>query len=131
MEYDTADLQFDDNRLSHAHVILVKIIYTGSPSDASADESSTQLGWMVYLKLAMTDAEPAYVKIYQRTQPAFPLQFFDEAQFEAYRMLGECAAKSLFRREIVGDSLPDNLEDWFQALANNLLPDNDAVFSKK
>jgi hypothetical protein len=43
-------------------------------------------------------------------------------------MLGECAAESLFRHELLGETVPGILQDWFQLLANILLPDNDAVF---
>ena len=72
----------------------------------------------------------------RRTHPTFPDQktddqFFDEAQFEAYRMLGKCAVENLFRDELLGETVPKTLRAWFQSLANNLLPDNDAVFLKK
>jgi hypothetical protein len=68
-----------------------------------------------------------------RTHPTFPHQttgnqFFDEAQIEAYRMLGECAVENLFRDELLGETVPETLQEWFQLLANNLLPDNDAIF---
>jgi len=43
-------------------------------------------------------------------------------------MLGECAAESLFRDELLGETVPETLQDWFQLPANNLLPDNDTVF---
>lgn len=134
MEYDITDLQLNENRPSRAYAVLVKIIYSGPKQDAvKADWSQAELGWMVYIKLSMIGTEPPYVADYRRQNPAFPHQttadqFFDEAQFEAYRMLGECAAESLFRSEIVGDKPPKNVQDWFQVLANNLLPDNDVVF---
>ena len=62
---------------------------------------------MLYLKLAVTGTEPHYVLDYRRQNPAFPHQttadqFYDEAQFEAYWALGECAVESLFREKIVG-----------------------------
>jgi Patatin-like phospholipase len=136
MEYDISDLQTNEYGFSRASAILVKIIYAKPNKNANGenDWAGAELGWMLYLKLAMTGAEPAYVTDYRRTNPAFPHQttadqFFDEAQFEAYRMLGECAAKSLFRSELTGRSDPATLEDWFQALANNLLPDNDPVIT--
>ena len=43
-------------------------------------------------------------------------------------MLGEGAAESLFRDEVLGETVPETLQDWFQLLDNNLLPDNDAAF---
>ena len=132
MEYDISDLKLDTNRLCRAYAILVKIIYQ-EPNRQNPDWATAELGWMLYIKLAVTGTEPPYVTDYRRTNPDFPHQttadqFFDEAQFEAYRMLGECAAENLFRDELIGDVTPNTLEDWFQALANNLLPDNDVVF---
>jgi hypothetical protein len=116
--------------------VLVKIDYAPERAAPPA-ETSDQLGWMLYLKLAVTGTEPRYVLDYRRQNPAFPHQttadqFYDEAQFEAYRALGECAVESLFRDEIVGaGERPRSVETWFQALANSLLPDNDEAFSKR
>ena len=42
--------------------------------------------------------------------------------------MGECAAESLFRPEIVGNTPPETVRAWFQKLADSLLPDNDAAF---
>lgn len=134
MEYDLSDLRLNECRACKAYAVLVKIIYTGPAQDAiKADWSQAEYDWMLYIKLAMTGIEPAYVSDYRRQNLTFPHQttadqFFDEAQFEAYRMLGECAAESMFRNEITGSSTPSTLQDWFQKLANNLLPDNDSVF---
>jgi hypothetical protein len=132
MEYDISDLQLNDYRFTRAYAILVKVIYS-EPNEDHQAEPGPELGWMLYLKLGMTGTEPAYVTDYRRINPSFPHQttadqFFDEAQFEAYRMLGECAAASLFRDEIIGPSAPHTLQEWFQSVANNLLPDNDAAF---
>ncbi len=71
---------------------------------------------------------------YRRENPAFPHQstadqIYDEAQFEAYRRLGECAAENLFREELFDTAQPTTVEEWFQGLANNLLADNDPVFN--
>lgn len=125
LELDVADLALDASRRSRAYAIFGKIHY--GPND---------LGWLLYLKLAMTGEEPGYVVDYRRQNPEFPHQttgdqIYDEAQFEAYRRLGEGAAESLFRKELTADR-PDRrvgtLHDWFQALADNLLPDNDPAF---
>ena len=134
LQFDTGCLQIGGNGLSRAHAMLVKIDY--GPDRTTSDEGgagSDQLGWMLLLKLAMTGVEPSYVHDYKRESPAFPHettgdQIYSEAQFEAYRALGECAMDEVFRDEIVGDSSPDSIRDWFQCLANNLLPDNDEVF---
>lgn len=138
MEYDIADLQHNSFGFCRAYAILVKIRYPAVPDSNKTDTAAVRdndLGWMLYLKLALTGAEPPYVTDYRRLNPTFPHQttadqFFDEAQFEAYRMLGECAADSLFRNEILETNQPKNLQEWFQALANKLLPDNDMAFKK-
>jgi Patatin-like phospholipase len=140
-DLDLADLALNPQRRSSAYAVFGKIRY--SPRGG---ESGSDLGWLVYLKLACTGGEPGYVIDYRRQNPDFPHQttadqIYDEGQFEAYRRLGECAAESLFRGELAGDpGNPRNdspadhprfstLTDWFQALANNLLPDNDEAFS--
>jgi hypothetical protein len=136
MYFDTADLQIGPNGYSRAHAILVKIDY--APNPTTRDEvhgTSDQLGWMLYLKLAMTGVESNHVKGYRHDHAAFPHestgdQIYEEEQFEAYRALGECAMDGLFRQEIVGDTPPTTVRAWFQSLANNLLPDNDQAFPK-
>jgi hypothetical protein len=135
MHFDPTDLTLLPTTYSRAYAVLVKIDY--APEKAASAETSDQLGWMLYLKLAVTGTEPRYVLDYRRQNPAFPHQttadqLYDEAQFEAYRALGEFAAASLFREEIVGTGeRPQDVEAWFQALANSLLPDNDQSFFKR
>lgn len=142
LELDIADLALSPERRSRANAIFGKICY-----DTRDGERGGDIGWLLYLKLACTGGEPGYVVDYRRQNPDFPHQstgdqIYDEAQFEAYRRLGECAAESLFRGELTGLStnpqtestrddprFPD-LQAWFQALANNLLPDNDPAFDK-
>lgn len=128
-EYGIADLGIQPNGFSRASAILVKITYP-----ATSGGQPTALGWMIYLKLAVTGIEPAYVLDYRRENPKFPHestgdQIYDEAQFEAYRRLGQCAAENLFRDELVDSSSPATVPEWFQLLANNLLADNDPVFN--
>ncbi len=136
IHFDPTDLTLLPTSYSRAYAILVKIDY--APGQAKPGrETSDQLGWMLYLKLAVTGTEPRHILDYRRQNPAFPHQttgdqFYDEAQFESYRALGECAAESLFRDEIIGKNASNNLkvQDWFQHLANSLLSDNDEVFMK-
>jgi hypothetical protein len=140
---DLADLAIDAQRRSRAYAVFGKICYNSLNSEGRND-----VGWLLYLKLACTGGEPGYVVDYRRQNPDFPNQstaeqIYDEAQFEAYRRLGECAADSLFRGELSGtpvnpqtESQADKppfatLKDWFQALANNLLPDNDPAFEQQ
>lgn len=136
LHFDTADLQIGPNGLSRAHAILVKIDYAPDPARREAIKpGSDQLGWMLYVKLALTGVEPAYVHDYRREHPDFPHQttgdqIYEEEQFEAYRALGECAVDGLFREELTGPQPPRNVREWFQSLADNLLPDNDDVFRR-
>jgi len=53
-----------------------------------------QTGTLLYIKTTMTGGEPEQLLGYQRQHPTFPDettadQFFNEAQFESYRKLGE------------------------------------------
>lgn len=128
LELDVADLALDKSRRSRAYAVFGKIHYPHRPGTGAND-----LGWLLYLKLACTGEEPGYVTDYQRQNPDFPHQttadqIYDEAQFEAYRRLGECAAESLFREELTAGRDIRTLRGWFQALADNLLPDNDPAF---
>lgn len=127
-EYGIADLSIQPNGFSRASAILIKIIYP-----PTAEGQPEALGWMIYFKLTLIGIEPVYVLDYRRENPAFPHestgdQIYDEAQFEAYRRLGECAAENLFRDEIIGTAQITTMQEWFQQLANNLLADNDPVF---
>ncbi len=134
MHFDPADLQIGPNGLSRAHAILVKIDYAPDPARREAAAGpGEQLGWMLYVKLALTGTEPAYVRDYRREHPDFPHQstgdqIYEEEQFEAYRALGENALDGLFRPELVGPQPPRTVREWFQCLADRLLPDNDAAF---
>jgi hypothetical protein len=58
---------------------------------------------MLFLKPSLTGDEPADVLEYARSHPSFPHeptmdQFFDEAQWESYRRLGQHVADELFVR---------------------------------
>jgi hypothetical protein len=122
LEYDLSDLQPDAASQVRACSTLVKIKY-----------GQDEIGWMIYLKPAITGGEPPYVLDFRCAVPDFPNeglldQAYSEEKFEAYRALGEWLAESLFREEIVGPSQPSNIREWFQALANNLLPDDDDAF---
>ena len=134
LHYDLSDLRLQSNGFTKAHALLVKIEYP-APKENPEASASERLGWMLYLKLAMTGVEPVYVQDYKRTHPAFPHQttadqLFDEMQFEAYRKLGECAMEEMFRSELVGEGTPPDVKTWFQSLATNLLPDNDDALKR-
>ena len=58
-------------------------------------------GTLLYIKPTMLGGEPEDVRYYQRSNPTFPHQatgdqFFDEAQWESYRQLGEHLGTRLF-----------------------------------
>ncbi len=68
---------------------------------AEADGPGAPPGVLVYLKATLTGDEPLDVVNYARSHPDFPheptgQQFYTEAQFESYRVLGRHAADSLF-----------------------------------
>jgi hypothetical protein len=124
LEYNLADLQPNSAKICRAYAILAKIIY-----------GPKETGWMIYLKPAITGAEPQYVLDYRHRNSSFPHegildQTFDEEKFEGYRAVGECAAESLFRPELVGKNFRGKVREWFENLADNLLPDNDAAFPR-
>lgn len=75
----------DRRRFSRAHAALARICYDGSPRPGS---------WLLYIKATLTGDEPADLLEYHANHPDFPHQttadqFFDEAQWESYRRLGE------------------------------------------
>ena len=138
MHYDIEDLKLQATCYSRAYGVMVKIDYA-PPKDESERRArkpeEAQWGWMLYLKLAMVGYGPGYVMDYKRQHPAFPHestgdQVYDEAQFEAYRALGEAAAESFFTEELIDGGKPETVAVWFQALVSALLPDNDEVFGK-
>src|SRR3954447_9563671 len=76
--------------LSRAHAALARVTY-GSPG------CKTRL---IYIKPSLTGDEPEDVLEYHRSHPDFPHdptsdQFFDEAQWESYRRLGDHIAEKL------------------------------------
>ena len=61
-------------------------------------------GQLVYIKSSITGDESDDIRDYHSSSPTFPHestadQFFDEAQFEAYRALGFHSADALFEKE--------------------------------
>jgi hypothetical protein len=81
-----ASISADGNRqqYSHAHAAIAKVTY--------ADDS--RYSWLVYVKASVTGTEPVDVLEYHARHNDFPHetttdQFFDEAQWESYRRLGE------------------------------------------
>ena len=80
---------------SKAHYVTGEINYPGN-----------QKGWLVVVKSTLTDDEPEVVANYKRGSEEFPHEttgdlFFDDAQFEAYRRLGEHMVKTLLQSSAV------------------------------
>lgn len=82
IDIDLDDLKKDKRGLSHKHYVCGTIHYT-----------NREKGYLLYIKSSMTGDENVYIHEYHNNNPEFPHestgdQFFDEAQFEAYRALG-------------------------------------------
>ena len=78
-----------EDALSLAHAALARVRYR------------TGTGWLLYVKPTLDGDEPTDVRQYHRSHSAFPHestgdQFFDEAQWESYRRLGEHIADEVF-----------------------------------
>jgi len=93
------------------------------------DYGDDQRGYLLYLKSSLTGNERDYILDYRRARPSFPHestadQFFSEAQFEAYRALGEHVGDDLMQPELIGDKRDVTLEEWLGALVCNLLEEH-------
>jgi hypothetical protein len=80
--------------LSKAHCAIGRIRYPECPHRPS---------WLIYMKNSLTGNEPAAIQNYKRRCSDFPHestadQFFDDAQFESYRVLGDHIAEETFSR---------------------------------
>jgi hypothetical protein len=80
-------LELPANReaLSRAHAAIARVTYADGQNPPS---------WLIYVKATLTGDEPVDVLEYHSAHPDFPHestanQFFDEAQWESYRRLGE------------------------------------------
>ncbi|MDZ4814454.1 MAG: hypothetical protein SGI99_17860 [Pseudomonadota bacterium] len=85
-----------NNQTSMKHAALARIDYGHDVADAD------RYGWLLYIKpTVVAENLPADLAQYQIAHPDFPHQstadqFFDEAQWESYRKLGEFTACRLF-----------------------------------
>lgn len=114
IEPDLRDLRPDAAGLCNAHFIVTRIAYP--------DE---QEGWLLYLKLSMTGNESEYLKEFRQAHPNFPhdstaQQLFGEAQWEAYRALGEHVGRDLFSPSILDGPAPPCATQWVSRLAERL-----------
>jgi hypothetical protein len=79
---------------SLAHAALARVTYASEPDPKA-------YSWLLYVKPTLTGREPVDILEYHAAHPIFPHeptidQFFDEAQWESYRRLGEYIADVLF-----------------------------------
>jgi hypothetical protein len=112
--------------LSHAHFAFCRIRYPRDERDGAES-----YGYLLYLKLSLTGNEGEFLRRYKLDEPAFPHtstanQFFSEAQFEAYRSLGEHVGDKMFLPAIVGDEMAAPkanvvIERWFAEIGKNML----------
>lgn len=85
--------------LSRRHALLARIHYL----------DTNQFCWLLLVKPSLMGDEAADVVEYQQTHPLFPQepttdQYFDEAQWESYRKLGEHIGTELFTPPAVTDT---------------------------
>jgi hypothetical protein len=86
IDIDVDDLRPKDGK-QRAHAALGRIRY-------DRIDPSLEPGYLLYLRPGLTGKEPEDITSYAKTHPPFPHQttndqWFDEAQFESYRKLGE------------------------------------------
>ena len=89
-------IEVDRSRVSRAHAALARVEYQDN-GDAS---------WFVYVKATLVGDEPEDVCHYHRAHPEFPQeptsdQFFDEAQWESYRRLGQHIGRRVLPLELL------------------------------
>ncbi|WP_157064288.1 hypothetical protein [Methylobacterium tarhaniae] len=124
IEADLDDLRLGGDGFTRSHFRLCRIRYPDPERPGSFET-----GYLVYLKLSLTGNEGEFIRRYRFDEPAFPHhptsdQFFTEAQFEAYRSLGEHIGDKLFLPAIVGPmgrSSRLDLAEWMKALGRSLL----------
>jgi len=122
IEIDLSPLRPNAARLSKQHVAVGTITY-----DPRGDRKDTAI--LLYLKPTLTGDEPCDITQYRTRNGDFPHestgdQFYDEAQWESYRRLGEHAAHSALRfveHEKRGNLSADTIFngarwEWYQSL---------------
>jgi len=124
IDIDLDDLRLNEQGLSRSHFRFCRVRYPRCERDSEED-----IGYLLYIKLSLTGNEGEFIRRHRLDDPAFPHdstadQFFSEAQFEAYRSLGEHVGDKLFLRTIIGDladERPIEVERWFCELGKRLL----------
>ena len=94
IDLDVSPLRPDENGKARQHAVIGTIHYNGL--------SGLDKGTLLYFKPTLTGDEPPDVLQYRSRNPAFPHestgdQFYDEAQWESYRRLGQHAGNVVLR----------------------------------
>jgi hypothetical protein len=125
IEIGVDELRLGEKGLSHSHFTFCRINYPNGSRDGIPSH-----GYLIYVKLSLTGNEGEFIRRYRLDEPDFPHhstadQFFTEAQFEAYRSLGEHVGDKMFLSAIVGPDIATSkdveVEKWFLAIGKNLL----------
>jgi hypothetical protein len=95
-------LEADPTGFSRVHAALARITYQSPAGPETSAEPAES--WLLYIKPTLTGDEPEDLIEYHKNHPAFPHestldQFFDEAQWESYRRLGQHIAEKIFGPE--------------------------------
>lgn len=119
IEPDLSDLRHGIEPFKRSHFVMARIDY-GDEEDGKPIH-----GLILVIKLALTGNESELLMQFQQLNPAFPhqstaQQLFSEAQFEAYRALGEHSAEAAFDPLLAG-SHPKGAADWLLQLEQRLL----------
>lgn len=117
---DFSDLRDGIEPFKRAHFAMTRISYP------STDSSTSFEGLLFIFKLALTGNESELLMRFRQQYPAFPhqstfQQLFSEAQFEAYRELGQHAAEAAFDPVLLGRTYND-AASWLHCLETSLLP---------
>lgn len=117
-------------RYAKRHFTLGEILYPSGQEEGDwlkreMPHSGAHKGVILYIKNSLVDPSekaslPSDVLEYAGNHPKFPHeptsdQFFNEAQFESYRKLGEFIAQKCF--DSLGYQGEEKIENWFQKLA--------------
>jgi hypothetical protein len=124
LDIDLDDLRLNECGMTRSHFCFCRIEYPQGSRDGDI-----AYGYFLYVKLSLTGNEGEFLRRYRLDEPSFPHhstadQFFTEAQFEAYRSLGEHVGDKLFLRAIIGnvERAPDfSVETWFTAIGKSML----------
>lgn len=121
IDIDLEELRLNAKKLSRSHFQFCRIMYPKS------NDLDAGVGYMLYVKLSLTGNEGEFIRKYRMDEPEFPHhsttnQFFSEAQFEAYRSLGQHIGEKLFTEAISGKSAENLvLADWFNEVGQRML----------